>query len=431
MTRPALSLTPATPSRASLADRSRSPAGTSSWTALPTAFTGTQLVAHFDDAGLRGPYAFQVRSCDNVGNCASTTRTLTLPARAQAISEVSLSQISARRCPGAAVKKTAGQLSAAKRAQQTSDAGQAIEAALRFSPAAGTVGHSASQVAVPVAGGRTVGGLPRKLAGSLSDLGRPLLVARATRHPHGALRRSCTRSPSRLANRARVAFGRPVRVHGLLMSSAGLPLAGQPVAVMTAPDDGSDTFTEAASVTTGPDGRWTATLPPGPSRIIEASYGGSPTVLPATGSATVITPAKIELIRVTPHRTPWGSTVRITGRVLGGYIPSSSKLLRLDLGVVGIPGLSKIQGIPNVSPDGRFTTTYTFGRASGVVRFWLMVSSLAEADFPFAPTHSPRVVVTVGVPAPPPSRRRETAGARHHHRKPHHKRNHHGHKHTR
>ena len=89
------------------------PAGTSSWTALPTAFTGTQLVAHFDDAGLRGPYAFQVRSCDNVGNCASTTRTLTLPARAQAISEVSLSQISATRCPGAAVKQTAGQSPAA------------------------------------------------------------------------------------------------------------------------------------------------------------------------------------------------------------------------------------------------------------------------------------------------------------------------------
>ena len=48
------------------------PAGTSSWTALPTTFTGSQLVAHFDDAGLRGPYAFKVRSCDNVGNCAST-----------------------------------------------------------------------------------------------------------------------------------------------------------------------------------------------------------------------------------------------------------------------------------------------------------------------------------------------------------------------
>ena len=211
--------------------------------------------------------------------------------------------------------------------------------------------------------------------------GGPPGAAAASAASHVALGGSCSGNSATLANRANVAFGRPVKLHGLLMSR--LPLAGQPVAV-TAPDNGSDAFTEAAVAPTGSDGRWTATLPPGPSRIIEGSYGGSPTVLPATGSATAITPAKIELIRVTPNQdSAWGSTVRITGRVLGGYIPSSSKLLRLDLGVVGIPGLSKIQGIPNVAPDGRFTTTYTFGHASGVVRFWLMVSSLPRrAIFP-------------------------------------------------
>ena len=93
--------------------------------------------------------------------------------------------------------------------------------------------------------------------------------------------------------------------------------------------------------------------------------------------------------------------------MLGGYIPATSKLLRLDLGIVGIPGLSKIQGIPNVAPDGTFTTTYKFGHYQGVVRFWLQVSSLAEADFPFSPSHSKRWIVTVGVPAPkepPPTR---------------------------
>jgi hypothetical protein len=184
------------------------------------------------------------------------------------------------------------------------------------------------------------------------------------------------------------------------MTSAGLPLAGQPVAILTAPDNNSNAFTQAAAVTTGPNGSWTATLSPGASRIIEASYAGSPTILPANGYATLITPAKIEITRVTPDRTPWRSTVEITGRVLGGYIPASSKLLRLDLGIVGIPGLSKIQGIPNVSPDGQFTTTYKFGRYRGVVRFWLQVSSLREADFPFAPAHSGRWIVTVGVPAP-------------------------------
>ena len=104
---------------------------------------------------------------------------------------------------------------------------------------------------------------------------------------------------------------------------------------------------------------------------------------------------------MTPDRIGWGHTVTIRGRVLGGYIPASSKLLRLDLGIVGIPGFSKIQGIPNIAPDGTFTTRYKFaGGLSGVARFWLQVSSLPEADFPWAAARSPRVIVTVGVPTP-------------------------------
>ena len=74
------------------------PAGTSSWTALPATFTGNQLVAHFNDAGMHGPYTFSVRSCDSVGNCSSTARTVMLPLRTQAVSEVSLEQLPTTRC---------------------------------------------------------------------------------------------------------------------------------------------------------------------------------------------------------------------------------------------------------------------------------------------------------------------------------------------
>ena len=173
------------------------------------------------------------------------------------------------------------------------------------------------------------------------------------------------------------------------------------MSILTAPDNGSNAFTPAGVVTTAADGIWSATLPAGPSRIIQASYAGSATILPAIGYATVITPAKIRITRVTPDRIDWGATVTISGRVLGGYIPASSKLLRLDLGIVGIPGFSKIQGIPNIAPDGTFTTRYKFARGfSGVARFWLQVSSLAEADFAWAAAHSPRVIVTVGVSTP-------------------------------
>ena len=83
------------------------PAGTGSWTNLPTTFTGSQLLAHFNDAGLKGPYAFKVTACDNVGNCASTTRTVTLPARTSAISQISVDEIPGSRCSSATVKHAA------------------------------------------------------------------------------------------------------------------------------------------------------------------------------------------------------------------------------------------------------------------------------------------------------------------------------------
>jgi hypothetical protein len=381
------------------------PAGTGSWTSLPTTFTGSQLVAHFDDAGLEGPYSFKVTSCDSVGNCASTTRTVILPARAAAISRVSVETTPTARCSGAPAKTvaTASRVQTASEGLRTiQQSGQSVLTVARDA----SFRYPASPARPSLLAGNVfaTGSARLMLLGGLRHdprLARTALASRKRRAAQG-IGGSCNRSELAPTTQGRVGYGRPVTLHGMLMSSAGLPIAGQPVAILNAPYNGSNAFTQAAAVTTGPDGSWTATLPPGPSRIIEASYPGSATILPAIGSATVITPAKIVLTSVTPDRVPWGRRVRITGRVLGGYIPSSSKLLRLDLGIVGIPGLSKIQGIPNVSPDGMFTTTYKFARYQGVVRFWLQVSSLAEADFPFSPWHSKRWIVTVGVPAPPP-----------------------------
>ena len=410
---PALSLEPVNPSDPTgvVADVSDSesgvaggsiemaPAGTGSGTALPTTFTGSQLVAHFNDAGMRGQYTFSVRSCDSVGNCSSTARTVMLPLRTQAVSEVSLEQLPTTRCGSARPQHDAAAPPARSRHQQVSETRLAGASALRLAAGGGFLRPHAPADPAPLApGGVLTGGSSGNVGRSLSHPAQRSSIARATMAQQEKPHRSCGTFAARLTTRASVAFGQPVRLRGLLMSSAGMPIAGQPVAILTAPDNGSNAFAQAAAVTTGPYGSWTTTLPPGPSRIIEASYPGSPTILPATGSATVITPAKIEITRVTPDHTPWDSTVRITGRVLGGYIPASSKLLRLDLGIVGIPGLSKIQGIPNVSPDGTFTTTYKFARYRGVVRFWLQVSSLREADFPFSPAHSKRWIVTVGVP---------------------------------
>ncbi len=167
--------------------------------------------------------------------------------------------------------------------------------------------------------------------------------------------------------------------------------------VLTAPNDGSDRFVPRALATTSADGVWSATLPAGPARLVEAYYGGTATTEPAlSADAQVGVPAKIRL-KVEPTSVPWGGRIVISGQLLGGYIPASktavSQLLRLRIGVEGISGTA---GIPDVERNGRFRTSYCFNPGRGVVHFWFSVSTLNETDYPYDPSSSRRVPVTVG-----------------------------------
>ena len=167
----------------------------------------------------------------------------------------------------------------------------------------------------------------------------------------------------------RVAYG-----GGILATTDGTALGGRTVDVLTAPDNGLEQWTQTAVVTTSPDGAWTTTLPGGPSRLVEATYAGDNSTLPSTSSTIhLVVPAKVN-IHISPRSTRWGGTIMISGRVLGGYIPAG-KLLRLRIGVEG---------------------TWTFSSGRGVVHYWFSVSTLNEADYPYAPASSRRVYVTAG-----------------------------------
>ena len=192
----------------------------------------------------------------------------------------------------------------------------------------------------------------------------------------------------------RVAYGRWTTVSGWLGTYDGTALAGQQVWVMTAPDNGQGRFTLARAVTTGSDGSWSAAVHAGPSRLVEAVYPGASTTEPAASQSVRIVVPAVARLRIKPRQVPWGGTIQISGRVLGGYIPGDrQQLLRLRIGAEGI---SSTVGIPDIAPDGRFQTTWTFHPGVGVVSYWFSVSTLNEADYPFAPGSSPHVTVTVG-----------------------------------
>ena len=195
----------------------------------------------------------------------------------------------------------------------------------------------------------------------------------------------------------RVGHGRRTRVSGWLGMPDGTALGGQRVELLTAPDNGVGHFTVAAVAATAANGTWSARLPAGPSRVIEASYAGAPTLEPnLSAQVHVIIPAKVRLLSVSPRRVAWGGTVRITGQLLGGYLPPGGALVRLRIG----SGRSfQTYGVQeHVTGNGRFTTTYTFGAGyAGIVKgFWFQVATLPMGDYPYAPAASGRRSVLVG-----------------------------------
>src|ERR1700760_1050573 len=107
----------------------------------------------------------------------------------------------------------------------------------------------------------------------------------------------------------------------------------------------------------------------------------SPPVRPASGQATTVVPAKIR-IHISPRIVPWGSTLRITGQVLGGDGATNSNLLGLN---VGIGKSGHLRGLPKIDPDGRFVIIWKFNPGQGVLHPWFSVGTLSESAFPYAP----------------------------------------------
>jgi hypothetical protein len=245
----------------------------------------------------------------------------------------------------------------------------------------------------------------------------PQMVVKKVCHAGHCKRRRVPLLPHAVQlSKLRVGYGKSTLVSGWLLASNGDTLPGQPVSIMTAPDNGSNAFTQAATATTGAYGTWSATLPAGPSRLVEALYAGTSTIAStSSGELQLVVPAKVKLLSVSPSRVAWGHTVRITGQLLGGYLPAGGVNVRLRYGFGRAHGTYGVHEY--VTGNGRFSTTYTFGAGYPGVhrRYWFSIASLPSGNYPYAPAASGRKYVTVG------GHPHAAAKARHHKTK-HHKR---------
>jgi hypothetical protein len=339
--------------------------GTNNWTSLSTGFDGAHLLARFDDAGLDGPYTVRATSCDNVGNCASATEQLSLPVRLSSDSQISLTKI--------------------------------------VNPPRRHVVLEQVRVDWHWANVRRDGKVVRvKRGGHFKTIKVVKYVERCTTKrvriaPHRWRReRICKPPQASVTTTLRVPYGRPVTISGLYTTGEGVPLAGQQVHIFAAPNNNTGAFTPVATAVTGPDGSWSAKLPPGPSEVIRAVTNGTATVLPSSGQVTTIVPADIRLLRVWPRHVAWGGTVHLVGQLLGGYLPPGGALVRLRLGYGSAYETYGVQ--EHVTGDGRFSTVATFGPGDPSIRraYWFQIASLPMGNYPYAPAASQRVPVIVG-----------------------------------
>ena len=334
------------------------------WQTLPTRFTGSHLLGRFDDALLpRGAWVIRATSCDRAGNCASTAKAITLPVRAGAASYVGFGKI-------------INPLKARK-----------VKERIRVGWHYKTVRRHGHKVRIKVGGHfKTITVIKR--------------VERCThKRVRGRIETVCHPPRITLAKTKTLAYGKTALIGGIAVTSQGVPLGNQPIAIATAPDNGLKQFRLVRRVRTNANGGWQARLPVGPSRLILAIYPGSATVLPAIGRATLKVPAQVAVV-VTPHRLPWAGTLTIHGHLVGGYIPPKGVALRL---LVRYPHSRRPTPLLALRTNarGEFSIKWSYHAGRGVAIYPMWIATTAtETDYPFTAGASRHTVVTFGVPTP-------------------------------
>jgi hypothetical protein len=176
-------------------------------------------------------------------------------------------------------------------------------------------------------------------------------------------------------------YGQANSVTGRLTTSTGQPISGALLEVSATPADHGAKSASLASVRTGPTGAWTLTLPRSvSSSTLRFAYRShvDDTVPVAAAALTLRVHAGIAL-RIAPHVTSVGHTIRFSGVLHGTPIPPGGKQLVLEAS----SGREWVQfDTITTNAKGRYHASYRF-KFPGPVTYRFRVYSPHEADFPF------------------------------------------------
>ncbi|HTE63316.1 MAG TPA: hypothetical protein VK631_23375 [Solirubrobacteraceae bacterium] len=233
-------------------------------------------------------------------------------------------------------------------------------------------------VVTDVAGNEAVG--TRRSDGSPAAVTLPLRrrTAVSVRRSGRALRARLTLDGGPLAGREvelaqRLrgrATWRPVCGRTIVIAASATARAG--IASPSAAGSGCALRTDAA-------GRVEVRLPAGPSRTLRVSFPGDALLLPARGSASVRTSARAR-VRATPRTVAAGGAVRFTGRLRGGHVPRSGKLVELQARIgAGWRTFATLR----TDRRGGFRHSHRFATVSGGRTYWFRLRVPREAAYPF------------------------------------------------
>jgi hypothetical protein len=138
-------------------------------------------------------------------------------------------------------------------------------------------------------------------------------------------------------------------------------------------------------------GRVEVRLPRGPSRKLRITFAGDALLLPAGGTAVVRTAARARL-GAAPRAVRAGGAVRFAGRLLGGHVPETGKLVELQARVGAV-----WRSFATVRSDrrGRLRHIHRFNATSAGRTYWLRLMVRREAAYPFETGTSRAIAVRV------------------------------------
>ena len=188
-------------------------------------------------------------------------------------------------------------------------------------------------------------------------------------HGHGAFRAAaarlitiCRLTPAPgLAHHLRLRYGQEQTINGQLETQDGTLLAGATVTV-TATAAGWPTRTLGLTATDS-NGQFSYMVAAVASEVVTFSYQGTDTLRTTVGQAQLRVLGRAELH--VARRAVAGDMLRITGRVLGGYIPVGGVLVQLQYRVRGVPvGWAPFDQAIHTNRRGRFSLEFPLNTAA-------------------------------------------------------------------